>query len=171
MKKILMVLLAMVFLAVNSYALDFQGLRLGMTREEVRKWIGTPNVGTEIWNLTKQAEQKLLSEGVTCHVYISGDIDSPGRVEKIEVHLDQGLIDSYKQALHEKYGKPTSSKITQWQNNFGVKLEGVSEWWDIKGEHIWFSIAPRSIDKYDTVIMFITNEQLKLESKKPEPKL
>lgn len=173
MKKFLLIVLAMVMLcfATNSYALDFRGLRLGMTSEEVCEWLKIdckPDYKNDVWLLHPMVQNSLIGNGVN-----GARVTIKQKVEKIEVSIVQDESEAYRQALHEKYGKPESSRKTQWQNNFGLKLEGISEWWTIgkKKDHLCFSTTPTSVSEYHTVIIFITNELYNSESVKPKPKL
>jgi hypothetical protein len=169
MKKLgLVLMLAMVALSfsVNSYALDFRGLRLRMSEEEVCKWleIKPPAFKSDVMDM---AGRKLLGDGVNyANVLI---IDE--RVVKITVSIYQDESEAYRQALHKKYGKPLTSKQVPYQNNFGVKFMGLEEHWKIGKDHIWFAIRPESVGKFDTVLIFETDEWYQLEHKKPEPKL
>jgi hypothetical protein len=181
MKKLMLVLLvvlAMVMLCftVNSYALEFRGLRLGMTKNELRQWldkqgvVATPESIAD-WSLMDRVQQKLIEPGCGCLITISGSIDDPGKLEKISCNISQDISNSYKDAIHRKYGNPGSSKQVPYQNNFGLKMMGLEEHWNIGKDHIWFLVAPESIGKFTTYLIFITDEWNKLESKKPEPKL
>lgn len=177
MKKFVLVLLAMVVLGftVDSYALDYQGLRLGMSRKEVMEWVGDtstihPDELKKWWKVANIAEDKLRPERTM--VTISGTQDDPGCVEKIAVYIDHKRVTDYQQAVYEKYGKPTSSEQTSYQNNFGVKMTGLIEHWKIGTDHIFFMVRPISVGKFEATLIFETDKWVKYElEKSPKPKL
>jgi len=176
MKKVASVLFAMMVLvsfSVNSYALDFRGLRLGMTTDEVCKWIERTSAvsglcnSDQIGDVQDWAGKRLIGDGVNyANVLI---IDN--KVQKISISIYQDSSEAYRQALHKKYGKPISSKQVPYMNNFGVKFMGLEEHWKVGEDHLWFIGQPKSVKEFETYLIFKTDEWLQLENKKPEPKL
>ena len=170
MKKLMVLLVAFVLLifAINSYALDFRGLRLGMTEEEVCKWLNiNANPLRTVSELQEMVGNQLRGQGV-----VQSNVVIEEKVEEIAISIFQDESEAYKEALHNKYGKPFSSKKIPYVNNFGVRLTGIEEYWKIKNEHLWFIIIPKSVGDYSTLIIFQTNERFnKRHEKKTKPKL
>jgi hypothetical protein len=174
MKRSILVLPALVMLlglTVNSYALDFRGLRLGMTPNEVCKWLNPavlehcdPN---HIGDIQDMAGMKLLGEGVTWGTVLISD----SKVVKITVLIYNDESEAYRKAVNKKYGQPLTSRKVPYQNNFGVKMMGLEEHWKIRKEHIFFSVRPKTVADFETSLIFITDEWYRLETKKPEPRL
>jgi len=175
MKKVALVLFATMVLtnlSVNSYALDFRGLRLGMTTDEVCKWIEKTAVSgqcnpNQTGDVQNWAERRLVGDGVDYATVLIID----NKVQKITISIYQDSSEGYRQALHKKYGKPVSSKQVPYMNNFGVKFMGLKEYWKVGKDHLWFIGQPSSVSQVDTLLIFETDEWVQLENKKPEPKL
>ena len=174
----LMVLLVMVMvlgLTMNSYGLDFRGLRLGMKTKEVCEWLNKDAAVPMDCDLTllpvgdimDLAGKRLIGEGID-HGNV---LIVESRLVRITVSISQDNSESYRKAIHKKYGQPFTSNQIPYQNIFGVKMMGLEEHWKIRNEHIFFTIQPISAGKRETTLIFITDERYQLEIRKPEPRL
>jgi len=177
MKKTMLVLVlaTIVALVTNAYALDFRGLRLGMTVSEIAAWISkNTNIetlefvyrGMDGW--PEQSRVQLAS----CRVLdkmedvISGHtILFDGRLQRIEIIIRTDDFGRWREAILKKYGGPVSSEKRRWQNKIGGTFIGSEEYWKIGTEYIWLQLTPHG------AFYELETEKSLQQRQKPLPKL